>query len=1078
MYGKFNYTDLSPAVEIYAITPGNGILSPRPSSIRATSNGSVTLLAENSTTPVTISVVAGEEIPIVVKKVTAATASLVAIVTARDNQVELSTAILNELSIETARYNITSSNLSIPVLSTTEGSTLALQSGSLPNGLSLSGRNIVGTPTTPGIFNFTIRESLNGVTKDTSLTLTIFVVFATLSLSDSSLEAGASATINILGGYGSSTITVEGTLPTGMSLSGRTITGTPSTSGTFAFNLVESLSGSTTVITPVSIVVSSDVITVSSISEWNTVFAQPASALANKTVRVTAALSGAALIQNKDFIAAGGPVTITTAEGASLARIEFSTLVNGVNMTGVAFQMTGWPRAFPAIVRFNDGSFDNLKWENCSFRHGYGPSLQNIDTSATLAEYERISNVRTATASSATYPLNWKDPAMTEGIIEFFNRGTNTVHVALGGPGVVASTGNLSVAPGARRRFNGVNPAVSTHFAVISQTGTSEVNARTEIGLGQYLSDCFNSVGNSVIENVELRNCTFTDVNNGVKGILQPRSITVMDCFFDRVYQDIITPTPRVGEGKARVLRNRCCVPFSRSGIPEGDNGDAGDPHGDVVQMFTSRNETVYNVIVAGNRMFYGSLRAGVNHQGAFISDNDAVPSYDRVYLISNCFIGGSTNQITSGEPFFPVRNVLVYGATIFKYDDPTSVTPSVNFVVESGTPTVYVGNSIAPKYINGGIPYLLDEVVESNNLSTEDRTAIFPNISQLATARTRAAIDTAITPAGAGVGKGAVATNAAIDWNTTDPEAVVIWDQVHSGVAWDDVSNQQLNTVITMPLRKVINPKLVQSVSAGAGTEWRSVDVDGVTELQGWTNGSGTIQTGQFIQVRRTSSTSAFTTVQATVTINGQACIVGITTGAAPVTSGFVGSSTNNVSSTNITVNVPTGGSSSAQAGDLLIVYAISSTGVEIDTPPGWVAAVTATGHAVRYLPSWNGETTQYTFTMPSSAACSIMMLVYRGYNWGVISTVSSLTANPTPAAITVPAANSINVVLSGSSGNITYAGISGFTSRDAVSSGRSIGAFERNALVPVGSLAGTTVTRATGTTSSRAIQFSLTPV
>ncbi len=614
-------------------------------------------------------------------------------------------------------------------------------------------------------------------------------------------------------------------------------------------------------------------------AEWDAVLANSAATLADKIVEVAAPSSAFTVrrIEDRDIWAAGGRLTIRSANSSSgIPGLAFQGTVRGVDLSGLNIQRTDWPAA-GACVGFLSGTFGKIRFLNgTTIRHGYGPAQQDFDTSADLPEYERIDNVRTATATSTTYALTWKDPSFAKPTcwIEFFNRGSNSVRVEVGGAGVAATGSSHLVAAGARSRITGLNPATDTHFAILATSGTSEVNARTEIGLTEYLADALFSVGGNTIEDLEFRNCIFRDLSSGIKGPA-PDSIIVMDCDFDRIYQDICAISGKGDDGFAYYLRNLECLPFSRSGIAEGLNGDAHDPHGDQFQHFGGGLSTTRNTYYAGNRIRVGTMRAGVGSQGVFVSDNDIVPSYRNLYFISTMQVGGAPNGIIIGETGFPVRDVMVYGASVVQAIPPSSTSQNVTIQTDSSA-TCYVGSTIA-----AGINFFGAGAVgvEENNLRTapDGAAAIFPDIANLSSATTRAQIEAAMTTAGAGAGIGAVATRDAVNWTTTDHTAVIRWENIPSGAAWSGLTNQAIGSVITLPLRKILNRKVGQTVSVAAGTEWRSVASDGTTEVRAWTSNPGTIEPDQFIQIRRTSG-PAEATVAASVTINGFVETVNIT--------------------------------------------------------------------------------------------------------------------------------------------------------------------------------------------------------
>jgi hypothetical protein len=117
--------------------------------------------------------------------------------------------------------------------------TCAITSGTLPAGLSLSGCTVSGTPTAAGTATVTVK-----VTDSSSPSIsvtgseTIVVVPAALALAGTTLPTGTvgvaySSPIGLTGGTSPYTCAItSGTLPAGLSLSGCTVTGTPTTVGT------------------------------------------------------------------------------------------------------------------------------------------------------------------------------------------------------------------------------------------------------------------------------------------------------------------------------------------------------------------------------------------------------------------------------------------------------------------------------------------------------------------------------------------------------------------------------------------------------------------------------------------------------------------------------------------------------------------------------------------------------------------------------------------------------------------------------------------------------------------------------
>ncbi|WP_162627548.1 hypothetical protein [Erythrobacter sp. KY5] len=590
------------------------------------------------------------------------------------------------------------------------------------------------------------------------------------------------------------------------------------------------------------------------------------------------------IISDLDMEAAGAPLVIRGADGsASIPSILLNGTVRGIDFSSLNFQMTGWPSDHSACLMLGTGRFGKLRFLNgTTFRHGYGPDQNDFETAAELPEYERIDNVTTATSESTTHPLIWQDPSAPTGWIEFFNRGNGAVHVKVGASNVTASTFDIECAPGARIRLNSLDPDVDTHFAIIAPSGASEVNARTEIGLSEYLANALRQTGGAVLEDIEFRNCLFRDLSNAAKGLRPTVGCIMMDCDFDRIYQDIIALAPEP-DVPIHILRNIESLPFARTGIAEELNGDARDPHGDQFQMFeNSASGTVGPVYYAGNRIRLTPRRQGIRSQGIFVSDNDFDPSFTDLFFISTMQIGGSGRALSLGEEgtSFKVRDAFIYGVTAFDGSNPSSDLPFIS-VDHDGDGTVYVANCIATE-----LRVTDADWQRQDNLILSDaqlRDAVFPNLDSLPLAYERAEIEAAMVSAAEGEGLGAIATSDAIDWTTSDHVSVIRWENLPSGAHWSAVENQQADSLIALPLRKILNRRASQSVVIASGTEWRSVSSDGTTEIQAWTNSNGTIEPDQYIQVRGRSATMDGGKVTVSVAINGFTQEASITSASVP---------------------------------------------------------------------------------------------------------------------------------------------------------------------------------------------------
>ncbi|SMF93341.1 Putative Ig domain-containing protein [Methylomagnum ishizawai] len=123
------------------------------------------------------------------------------------------------------------------------GDPLSFAVTGLPQGLSLVGDTIGGTPTVVGDFplNITVTDTVNQLSTvgTTSLNVADAPIVFGLSLSQGTVGAAYAETLAAGGGYGGITYLVfNNSLPPGLSLSGNQITGTPTTAGSYNVTLL------------------------------------------------------------------------------------------------------------------------------------------------------------------------------------------------------------------------------------------------------------------------------------------------------------------------------------------------------------------------------------------------------------------------------------------------------------------------------------------------------------------------------------------------------------------------------------------------------------------------------------------------------------------------------------------------------------------------------------------------------------------------------------------------------------------------------------------------------------------------
>lgn len=189
----------------------------------------------------------------------------------------------------------------------------SIQSGSLPAGLSLSGCTITGTPTTIGSSTLTVKVTDSGnPTESTTGTETLVIDPAALTLTGSlpngTVGIAYSATIGASGGTTPYSCTIAGALPVGLSLSACTVSGTPTTAGSY----------------PVTVHVSDASTPVKTASATETIVINPAGTLSLTATLPTATVGVA---YSYSFQATGGltPYTYAVTAGSLPAGLTLQT---------------------------------------------------------------------------------------------------------------------------------------------------------------------------------------------------------------------------------------------------------------------------------------------------------------------------------------------------------------------------------------------------------------------------------------------------------------------------------------------------------------------------------------------------------------------------------------------------------------------------------------------------------------------------------------------------------------------------------------------------------------------------------
>ncbi|OLP52322.1 beta strand repeat-containing protein [Allorhizobium taibaishanense] len=222
--------------------------------------------------------------------------------------------------------------------------TYSLSAGTLPAGVTINSADgsLSGTPTVAGTFAFTLTatDSTAGTAAQASQTYALSIGLPTLSISPSTLDAGIigntySKLLVASGGTSPYTFALSsGALPGGLTLANDgTLTGTPSTTGTFAFAVTATDANGATGSKSYSLEIdalpslSIDDVSVNEGSSGTSVatFNVTLSATSSQTVTVSYATADGTASAGSDYVAASG--TLTFAPGTSTRSITVT--ING-----------------------------------------------------------------------------------------------------------------------------------------------------------------------------------------------------------------------------------------------------------------------------------------------------------------------------------------------------------------------------------------------------------------------------------------------------------------------------------------------------------------------------------------------------------------------------------------------------------------------------------------------------------------------------------------------------------------------------------------------------------------------------
>jgi hypothetical protein len=270
--------------------------------------------------------------------------------------------------------------------------TFDVTAGSLPSGITLAADGALsGTPTQTGTFPFTVTAT--DADNDTGTqAYSLVIACQTITVGPATLDAGTSGTLypavtfTETGGIGATSFSESGALPTGITFAAATLTGTPTQSGTFPFQVTATDSNSCTGSV-------SDALTI------NAATLQPANVSDNETITVTdtetfpdVADSEKITVTDSEIVRAYTPIAIAPSPAAFNASSGngYATYAYGP----VPFTATGGigaltlteSGALPSGVTFSNGSLSGTPASAGSYTFSV-TATDALGDSATLQGY-------------------------------------------------------------------------------------------------------------------------------------------------------------------------------------------------------------------------------------------------------------------------------------------------------------------------------------------------------------------------------------------------------------------------------------------------------------------------------------------------------------------------------------------------------------------------------------------------------------------------------------------------------------------------------------------------------------------